>query len=377
MNPTAMGSSNGMGFTGIGMKTTAEINNLNPSNYALISKNSFFYDVGIKSSYNTYENKADSETKTRFNFSNLAFAFSVMDDVGVGLSLMPYSDVGYSILGVQSNIEGSAETFESSISGIGGLNDLKLNGGYGLTSAFRLGFSTSLVFGNIEEKESFLIDNSSFELEQNTNYSGVRFGLGLQYEVLEKVTLGSTIRFPTSLNRTLKRSVLKSLDTATIIVEDEADDRLSDFKLPLELGLGLSTTIFNSLLVNVDYKKNYWSSTGQAESIGSYEDQDIFGLGLEFVKSKLGNRYGEQIRFRTGFNYDTGYLSVNDNKIEGYSLSAGVGFPLNSRSNSLINLSYNYGVTGKVETVLIRENYHLITLNLNLEDAWFVKRKVN
>ncbi len=377
MNPSTMGRSNGMGYTGIGMKTATDINNLNPANYALISKNSFFYDIGVRSAYNTYENRTSSETKTRFNFSNLAFAFSIMDDLGIGLSLMPYTDVGYSLLGVQTNIEGSGNTFESSISGLGGLNELKISSGYALTKSLRLGLNASLLFGNIEENETFFIENNAFQLEENTNYAGVRLGFGFQYDLLETITLGTTVQLPTSLNRTLKRSVLKSLGTTNITVEDEADDELSNFRLPLELGIGVSTKVLKNLLFNIDYKKNFWDKTNQFERIGSYKDQNILGVGFEYVQNEFGNKYGERIRYRTGFQHDTGYLTINNNKIQGYSISAGVGFPLNSRNNSIINLSYNYGTLGKVETVLIQEKYHLFSLNLNLEDAWFMKRKIN
>lgn len=377
INSTTMGRSNGMGYTGIGMKSSSEINNLNPSSYALIPKYSFFYDIGVRLAYNTYENRYNSETKTTFNFANLAFAFSVMDDFGIGLSLIPYSDVGYSLLGVQTNIEGSSGTFETNISGLGGLNDLKFNAGYGINSSLRLGFSASYLFGNIDKNESFFIASNSFSLEESINHSGVRLGLGFQYDLLDIFTLGSTVQFPTSLKRTLRRSVLKSLASSTTTVEDGTDNSLSDFKLPLELGFGLSSKFFSTMLINLDYKKNFWSNTNPSEGIGKYKDQNIFGLGLEFVKNEGGIKYGERIRYRTGLNYDSGYLSVNNSKIRGYSISAGIGFPLNFRNNSLINLSYNYGTLGEVETVLIKEKYHLLSLNLNLEDAWFIKRKIN
>ncbi len=237
--------------------------------------------------------------------------------------------------------------------------------------------NASLLFGNIEENETFFIENNAFQLEENTNYAGVRLGFGFQYDLLETITLGTTVQLPTSLNRTLKRSVLKSLGTTNITVEDEADDELSNFRLPLELGIGVSTKVLKNLLFNIDYKKNFWDKTNQFERIGSYKDQNILGVGFEYVQNEFGNKYGERIRYRTGFQHDTGYLTINNNKIQGYSISAGVGFPLNSRNNSIINLSYNYGTLGKVETVLIQEKYHLFSLNLNLEDAWFMKRKIN
>lgn len=375
INQTGIASSNGMGYSGIGLKTDREINNLNPANYALISKNSFFYDLGVRAQNNTYSNADDSEAKTNFNFSNFALAFSLMNGLGVGITMVPYSDVGYSILGIQTNIEGSNETFESNVTGSGGLSNLRINLGYGVTKKLRLGTSLSFLFGSIEEEESFVISDGAFQLNEQTNYSGVRLGFGLHYDLTDKITIGSTIQLPTSLGGYLKRSVVKSLDGSQITVENNANSDVSDFKMPMELGFGLSATLFKSLTLNADYKRNFWDATDQTENIGEYVDQDVFAYGAEYLINGKSLKYIERIRYRAGFNYDNGYLALNDSKIDGYTITAGLGFPVNSYSGSLINLSYSYGAKGQIQNMLIRENYHLLTLNLSLEDIWFQKRK--
>lgn len=377
INQTGIGLTNGMGYTGIGLKTDKEINNLNPANYALVPKTSFFYDVGVKAQYNTYSNVGDSEAKANFNFSNLALAFSLMDGLGAGITMVPYSDVGYSLLGLQTNIEGSNETFESNVTGLGGLNDLRLNLGYELTKKIRLGTSLSFLFGSIEEDESFVISSSLFELSEQTNYFGVQLGFGMQYDLTENITIGSTLKLPTTLDGTLKRSAIKILEGSEITVEDNEVDNVSGFKMPMELGFGLSFNLLEPLTLNMDYKKNFWDATEQSENIGEYTDQDIFALGAEYVSNSNGYKYGQRIRYRAGFNYDNGYLSINNSKIDGYTLTAGIGFPVGGRGNSLVNLSYGYGSKGQVQNVLVQENYHLLTLNLSLEDLWFIKRKIN
>ena len=220
INQTSIGKSNGMGYSGIGQKTNTEINNLNPANFALIPKNSFFYDIGVKTEFNAYSNSSSDEAKTNFNFSNLAMAFRITEGFGAGIVMVPYSTVGYSLIGIQTNIEGSNETFESNVTGLGGLNDLKLNLGYELFKNLRIGASASLLFGNIEEDESFQISNSLFNLNEVSNYSGLRMGFGIQMDLFENLSFGSTIQLPTTLNGTLKRSVLKNLDGNDVVVED-------------------------------------------------------------------------------------------------------------------------------------------------------------
>ncbi|SFC15474.1 Long-chain fatty acid transport protein [Flagellimonas taeanensis] len=377
INQTSIGQSNGLGYSGIAHRMDTGINNLNPANYALVPQNSFFYDIGVVGEYNNYSNRGDDESKTTFNFSNIAFAFRIANRLGAGISLIPYSDVGYTLLGLVSNIEGSDETFESNVSGIGGLNDFGINLGYGITDQLRLGVRASVLFGNIEEKENFVISNSYFELNETTNYSALRLGMGMQYDITDKISVGGTVQLPVTLTGNLTRSVSKTLDGEEIIVEDEEEDDVSDFKLPMELGFGISAKILKSFTLNADYKKNFWDATDQSESIGTYADQDIYAIGLEYVNKSRGYKYWERIRYRAGFNYDNGYLAINNNKIDGYNITMGIGLPTGYTSNSLINLSYAYGSKGQINNILVKENYHSITLNLSLEDLWFAKRKID
>lgn len=377
INQTSIGKFNGLGYSGIGVKSIYELNNLNPSSYALIPQNSFLYDIGVTGEFNNYSNKGNSEGKSNVNFSNLAFGFRVMDKLGAGISLVPYSDVGYSILGVSTNVEGSTRTFESNITGLGGLNDMRLNLGYAITDKLRLGFSTSFLFGNIEENESFVYNSTTFESTEKTNYSGARLGFGMQWDVTNNITFGSTVQLPTSLNGQLKRSVLKNLYATDITVEDEKTDNVADFKLPLELGFGMSIKPIDEITLSADYKKNFWSDTNQTENIGNYTDQDIYAFGLEYTKDPNSYKYAQKLRYRLGYNFDNGYLSIGDKKVEGYNITAGIGIPTSRGTHSMINISYSYGAKGILQNVLIKENYHLLTLNLSLEDLWFVKRKIN
>ncbi|EIJ40043.1 membrane protein [Galbibacter orientalis] len=378
INQSSIGKVNGMGFTGIAMKSNGYINNLNPASYSVIPQNSFLFDVGGKAEMNTYANKNNSENNSSFNFSNIAIAFPINSKMGMGLTLIPYSQVGYSLIGLETNIEGSTETFESNISGNGGLNEFTGNFGYSLIPRISLGMSASVLFGNIQENEDFSISSASFSLEEETAYSGVQLGFGTQIDVLKNLTIGSTIKLPTTLNGNLKRSTYKTLEYNSITIEDQAEDDAADFKLPMQFGLGFSSRLFNNqLTINGDYKKSFWDNTNQTDHIGTYTDQNIYGIGLEYTNGARNKSYFKRISYRAGFNYDDGYLEINNSKISNYSITGGLGLPISNRNNSTLNISYSYGTKGLVKNILVKENYHLITVNLNLHDFWFVKRLVD
>ncbi len=376
VNQTGIGRTNGMGYSGIALREEGEINNLNAASFALMPENSFIYDVGLKGQYNTYSNRSDQENRTTLNFSNLAMAFRIFEGLGAGIAMVPYSDVGYSLVGIKSNIEGTNEVFESNVRGIGGLSDLRLNLGYRITDGLRFGLSTSLLFGNVEEEESFQISTSSFNLSEETNYTGLRLGTAMQFDLTDNITIGGTMQFPTSLKGNLKRSVLKNIDDTEIVVDSDDSDAIDDFKLPLEVGVGISVKTFNSLVLSFDYKNNFWSKTGQTENLGHYVDQSIFAFGAEYVSKQDSYKYADRIRYRMGYNYDTGYLSVNNSKIAGHALTAGIGLPIGQGHTSMLNLSYSYGSQGQIQNILVEENFQVLTLNLSLRDVWFQKRKI-
>lgn len=374
-NQMSLGKSNALGRSGIALPGNTAINNLNPASYAFIFDKSFLFDVGFQSEYNHFSNKQNDENKWSFNFSNLAFGFSLSERSGIGLTLIPYTNVGYTLLGVTSNIEGSDEEFESTIIGSGGLNDLRLNYGYRLSDKLRLGASASFLFGSIQENEFFTIGSNYFEMDETTFYNGLRFGFGMQYDIVKKLSVGATVQLPVSLQGNMDRTVFKTLDGVSVIVEDEEGEDVPHFKLPTEIGFGVYFSPFEGFAVNADYKRNFWSSTNQSDNVGEYTDQDIFGIGVEYLKDTRGLKYTDRIRYRAGFTADNGYLSINNKKVSGYAITAGLGLPINARTNSMLNISYSYGQKGQLSNILIRENYHSITLNVSLEDLWFIKRK--
>ncbi len=369
-NELSTGTTNALGNAGIAMPSNTSINNLNPASYAAIPLNTFFFDIGIKAQRETLTEQGSEEPRLNANFSNLALAFPINKKSGLGLTLIPYTNVGYVILDVISNIEGSNDTYSTNIFGSGGLNDFKLNYGYSITEKLRLGLKASILFGEITETETSIIENTSLTLDESNAYFGFRFGAGFQYEITKNFTFGGIVNLPSNLNGSQETTVIQS-DGSFL----ETTDDLDDFKLPLEIGVGIHLNIRDKFAVNFDYKRNFWDATNQSDRIGDYVDQDVIGLGLEYTAKKDGLKYWQRVQYRTGMSYDTGNLSINDNRIRNYAFNFGIGLPFRRGSNSMLNLTYSYGQKGLVTNGLIQENYHLLSLNLSLEGIWFIKPK--
>lgn len=378
-NEAGPGKTYSLGKSGIALESTTEINNLNPASLASYTAKSFLFDIGFNGEFSSYENKLSQDNKWRTSFSSIAMAFPVTKKSAASIVLTPFTNVGYELISENTNIEGSQNTYTSYINGNGGLNSIKANYGFKLGNKLNLGASMEYIFGNIQENEIITTGSSYLTVDRDTYYKNLRFTVGSQYHVNKNTGIAAVVKFPTILNASQNLTASKIIDYATVTVDNREGINSKDFKLPWEFSVGFKRTFANVVTLNADYKKTLWNKTNQSDNIGTFKDEDMFGFGLEYAYAGKGNiyKYGQKIKYRAGFSSDNGYLNIMGETISNRALTLGVGLPLSLRNNSFINIGYSYGQRGVISTNLIRENYHIITINLSLENTWFVKSRFN
>ena len=375
-NKTSFGGFTAMGNTGVAQKTALQINNFNPANLANIPLGSFLYEVGVNGFYATIKTEDLSQTTNSFNFSHLVLAFPVVKNWGMSIGLVPYSKVGYDI-DIKNSIEGTLETYNTSINGSGGLNKFYWSNGFKLKNSLSIGVEFVGLFGSVSQEQWILIGDSSTYLNDKNVYFSFGVNAGIQYSLNNllgvKTTLGATVDLPTVLSAAEASIGTKS----NTIISSEFNQNAEDFNLPLKIGVGLSSQINKNLLVNVDYRKNYWDKTNQLDNTSSYKDQSIYGIGFEFKPSSNLTSYWSNIKYRVGANYDSGYLNISNQNIDSYSFSLGLGLPTsNNRVSSTININYSYGKEGTTDRGLIQEDFHKLSLNFSFVGSWFQKVKI-
>lgn len=377
INDIGIGKTNALGRSGISYSSETEINTLNPASFGKVKLNSFLFDVGTRAQQTEFKNNKDQKDFKTFSFSNLAFAFALDDKSGIGFSIVPFSESNYYLDGIETPMEGSNETFLSNVSGNGGISNLKISYGRSFSEKLRVGVDFNYYFGTINETEIVSLNNDFMKIDKKSFYRGIRPVLGLQYDYSSRINLSAVLALPSYLKGSRDTEVSKIIDLAQYNIERSADKDIRGFKLPTEITLGLKYQPLKTLSLNVDYRKSFWSATGIKDNIGKFEDQDFIGFGAEYYTDKGVNNFWGKIRYRLGYNFDNGYLAVNGNKIENFLLTTGLGIPLNTKTQNFINISYAYGQRGVISNILIKENYHFITVNLSFEDIWFVKKKYN
>lgn len=370
-NAFSTGKTNALGGAGIALKSDNSLNALNPASLGAMPVKHFFFDIGYTSQYTSLSQGSRNGTQSISSFSNLAMAFPVTKESAVSLILAPYSKVGYNLSGVTTSIEGSTSFYTSDVEANGGVNSLDLNYGYSFWDKLRLGVTGTYYFGKTEQTTYNDILGYSLDIQEESRYTGYRLGAGLQFDLNQNISLGSTLKLPATLETNQKSIISQDYDDD---ITDETS--LDNFDLPLEIGFGLEFKFGKNYAFYTDYIRKSWSNTQQADALDYYKDQEEFKAGITFTPHPGGLYYWQNIEYRAGINYDTGYLTIAGTDIDQYSLSLGLGLPV-SRSGSKLNLMYSYGQNGTRSNNLVFEKIHSLSINFSLDGIWFVKSKYN
>ncbi|WP_406684545.1 outer membrane protein transport protein [Seonamhaeicola sp. MEBiC1930] len=374
-NKTASGGLTGMGNAGIAQNNSGEINLFNPASLSNIQQKSFLYEFGLNGIYSSLKTDYLKDNTSDYNISHVVMAFPLKKNLGMSFGLLPYTKVGYDI-DVENSIEGSTDTYISRITGAGGLSKAYLSTGFNVTDGLSLGVDLSFLFGSISE-ETNLYYESFVNITDVNYYNGVKLKTGFQLNLVKQenkeITLGGVIELPAKLTGDKVRNSTKNSTSGTeIIVDEDIENTLDDFELPLAFGLGLTAKLNQSLTTSFDFKKLLWNNTNQLQNNERYTDQSIYAFGAEYLP-KTKNTYWSNVKYRFGVNYNTGFLTISNQKIDSYFASAGLGLPLSNKAK--LNISYSYGREGTLTNNLIQENFHKLTINLSLIGNWFNKRK--
>jgi hypothetical protein len=303
-------------------------------------------------------------------------AFPVNNFWSMSLGVVPYSKVNYQIDIVQP-IEGGVGDYLTNVIGSGGINKIFWGSGFKLKNNFSVGVEIDGLFGSISQEQWILLGANTVYLNNKSVYFSLGLNAGVQYSLNNlmgtKTTFGATVNLPTTL-----RAADASVGTkANAVISKQFTQNANDFDLPLKVGVGISSQINKNLLLNADFRKNYWANTNSTNDGSSFRDQSIYGIGIEYKPSSELTSYWNKVKYRAGANYDTGYLTISKQKIDTYSFSLGLGFPTsNNRFSPTINLNYSYGKEGTTNKGLIQENFHKLSINLSLWGNWFQKPKI-
>lgn len=386
LNGMGLAHNAAMGDVGIANPTVWHINLMNP---ALLPYNSLtVFEIGVEGENRTVSNELNSVKVGTGGFKYLTFAFPVIHSKWTtSIGLMPYSSVNYSLT-VTDDIDGTTNDSVITLEGSGGLNQVFFSNGLRITEDFSLGLRLSYIFGLIEETTLTTLIGGGLNQQfptgylGKTNYSGFTYGMGASYakHLDEKNILhfGATYDFGKGINGTLLERNQYQSGTGNIIPGDTLVVDFEDqFKIPSELGVGISWQKPNKLKLGLDVKRSFWKEdAGFGDESTIYQSTWAAGLGFEITpKYNDVNSYLKRMKYRLGFSFKQMPYSIQGETVNDFGINFGSSLPI--KGVSAINLSFKYGQRGTVSGLLIKEQYFKFVLGATINDRWFVRRKYN
>lgn len=361
---------------------TISLNLQNPAAHSALRFSTFA--VGLNNNRNTIQSASASQEATRTSIDYLAIGLP-FKKLGITFGVLPFSSVGYRIANTATinNLERFRQ-FE----GRGGVDRVFLAAGYQLNKYFRIGLEANYSFGTVETTNREFVNNLEAGTREinSSRLFGSSFTLGLMYEkpINEKLTSFASFAYTpeTIMKSTNRRRIANLLNSPVLgnLVVDEINLPVdnTEISMPSKLNLGFGLGSKNKWLVGAEVTHQQSSSFGNRfNDIDrvSFENATRFVVGGYYVpKYNSFTSYLSRVVYRAGFRYENTGLVVQDQSIQDYGMTFGLGMPLGG-ALSKINVGFEYGQRGTTQQNLVKENYYNISIGLTFNDRWFVRSK--
>jgi len=384
--------SRAMGGFGIGLFNPKAINIANPATYGYYKRQSFLFEVGLQTFRNKLVLTDTSQTTFGTSISYFALGFPITKWWGSSFGIKPYSKINYRVVD-QANLPNIGNV-DYTFVGSGDLNQFYWGNAFQY-KGFSVGINASYLFGPFEKSRREIFESSNtfhYYTIESEKVGGFHFNYGLMYShtfdslsnkaLQDKLTLSAGLAFDLSTKLNSKRSTIgvsfiDYLDDPFLIFPLDTTINASDtgyVVLPGSFGIGMSAKIGEKWLFGFDYYTQFWSDFSSFGVMDSLINSSRFSAGVQLNPDFRSNNYLKTIYYRLGFYYENTYLRIKGTPLNKYGTSFGIGLPLR-KFGSIINLSYEIGQRGTVDSNLIQENYWSVFFGLTINDIWFLKRK--
>lgn len=367
-----------MGGLGI-FADSIHLNLQNPAAYSNLKLTTFSAAVSYQRSTQKTQDASHSATTTSLDYFGLGIP---MGKFGLGFGVLPYSAVGYEFY---SNLpDGVIEH-----SGNGGLNKAYLSLAYQIHPKLSIGIDGQYSFGKIEnqtmtQKTDLQYGTRSID---NSKIGGFTFNIGALYKTMISENLeftGSATYTPeTDLTSKNERKIatIEISPTGIRTIDERTIDMLdSDFSFPSRVTLGAAISKSQQWGLGIEYSNQQWSKINSEindSEKAAYKNASSFRLGGYYIPEHNSFvNYYKRIVYRAGMRYEQTGLSIDNQDINEFGISFGLGMPV-GRLFSNINLGLEVGRRGTKDNGLIQENFFNVSLGFSLNDLWFEKRLYN
>lgn len=384
------------------------LNMQNPAALAFLRSTAF--EVGLDTKVTALEgsnNQSDNFIGGNLNYLALGFPIKnplnqALDRInspwqmGMAVSLTPYSNVGYDV----STYSGNDETGSvlNVLKGTGGTYRVNWGGGIrykNIAAGATLGYH----FGQIINSRLVAYDTLSYsyytEFRDDMTVNAFVWKAGIQYihefkssvdgvnelgnkRIIAGVYGNNNTNFTTYNTRFIKRENVFATFTSVDTISYETDIEGTGV-LPTELTFGLAYEQANKFRLGVDYHIGKWSQFQNSVKPDALVDSWRLSIGGEYIPDIISyNNYFQRIRYRAGFYTGSDPRTIQGSQLKYSAVTLGFGLPIimPRQMVSFVDIGFEIGQYGVQD--ILTERYFNFTLGLTLNDnSWFFKRKFN
>ncbi len=372
-----------MGFGDLGSAIIDKdyVDGYNPASWTNLQLTRF----GISGKFlgSSYEDNNGSVYYNNFIFSGFSLGFPIQKDLGISMAigLVPIAALGYEI--VESSSDSLFGNFTNNYKGSGSLSKIFIGMSTLLPFKFSLGATFEYYSGtnHFSTTRDFTNSSSFSRIYYDTRYKYSGLGTtvslisGNLFEYFDEKT-NLEFRFSCRMNYAANLTTDTTLVTGTSIGELTPREGEVITKIPSKYTFGALLGWKHEYSVIFDYVYQPWNEyTFNDKYEKNFKELSKYSLGFQYkpiVKSIHASSW-EQMSVRCGLSFEQTQYSFNGNNIDAYSIHGGVTFPFSAVN--LIDFGIAFGIRGKKENNLIKEQFIKAAVTLSLGELWFQREE--
>lgn len=353
------------------------VNLQNPSGYAHLKLVTF--SVGGSHKYISQETATDNGSASTTSIDYLAIGVPLGEKFGAGFGVLPLTSVGY-------NLQSESGTSIVQNTGQGGMNKVYLSFGYLVTENLSVGIDANYNFGNIENNSLLFNPDVEFATRETnrSDLSGfsVNFGATYRRMLTDKLEMFSTVTYTPETNldsenfRRFSSVFVPDLNFQIEVDPRDVDVENSKLTLPSQISVGFGVGQPRKWFLGGEYSSQRTSNfTNRSFTLDNVEftNASRYKMGGFYIpRYNALSGYLNKVTYRAGVRYENTGLTINNEEINEFGISFGVGLPV-GRLFSNFNIGFEYGSRGTTNNGLVKENFFNTIISLSLNDRWFIK----
>lgn len=381
LSENANAAQRAMGGVGYAQRSGRTINFMNPASYAAIDTLTFLFDMAVDAKgLNTTEGSMKGKNFTG-GLDYVTLQFPITRYGGGAVGLRPYSGVGYNFGNEIVNGHNARE-------GSGNLSELFLGLSARPFRNFTVGANFGYLFGTLLNDTYIYTDAGNVSLfERVLEIRDFNVTVGAQYEFNLNAdnTIGLGVVYSPKMNFHGHAYGLVNYEVNNDVPPDTVGFAKlgGNYQKAETWGAGISWTFEKRIQLEADFTYQPWKKArfGTIEGFDDgntdgqqFDDRWRAALGFSYMPNPRGSWF-KRVNYRLGGYYSNDYVKVGDNSLREYGVSFGLGLPAPS-AKTMVNLAFEYRHRQATPSPLVKENYFMVTVGVNVNELWFWRNKI-